>query len=88
MRISIQQQTPIVEIINSMLDPIYRSCQNVALKLKQIVVFEDKQRPKATHDLIIKDLQHILFNPENTENDIQSFLNKYASFERFITYFN
>ena len=64
LRISIQQQTPIVEIINSMLDPIYRSCQNVALKLKQIVVFEDKQRQKAIHDLIIKDLQHILFNPE------------------------
>lgn len=52
------------KLVNSMLDPIYRSCQNVALKLKQIVVFEDKQRPKATHDLIIKDLQHILFNPE------------------------
>lgn len=52
------------KLVNSMLDPIYRSCQNVALKLKQIVVFEDKQRQKAIHDRIIKDLQHILFNPE------------------------
>ena len=42
---------------------------------------------KAIHDLITQDLKRILFNSENTENDIQKFLEKYASFRRFKSYF-
>ena len=59
----------------------------VTIKLKEVVILPDKEQQKAIHDLITQDLKRILFNSENTENDIQKFLEKYASFRRFKSYF-